>query len=91
MSITEHHVKSWREFFGPIQSGHKKHDLRINDRNFKINDRLILEEFDFAQGNYTGRTCTCKITFITSRHQPCAFSSAVLHRDYVILSLEIVK
>jgi len=91
--MTEHRVKSWVPFFKAFESGAKKHDLRdTKDRNYQIGDTLILEEFDpFAPAGsdgYTGRKLAMGITYITGRSTPCAFSSAVLDRDYVILSLE---
>lgn len=38
-------------------------------------------------GCYTGEKHVVEVSFITSSQYPCAFSSAVLPRDYVILSL----
>jgi hypothetical protein len=39
-----HELKCWPEFFKPIQSGEKTFELRRNDRNFHLNDILILKE-----------------------------------------------
>jgi hypothetical protein len=88
--MTEHTVKSWTSFFQAIKAGDKKHDLRKDDRNFQLGDVLILQEYDPFKGEYSGEECRVKITYITGRATPCAFSSAVLDRDYVILSLELV-
>jgi Domain of unknown function (DUF3850) len=90
--MTLHIVKSWTHFFKAIASGEKKHDLRYDaDRNFKVGDILRLEEYDPFAAQYTGKTVSAKVTFITSRASPCAFSLAVLDRDYCILSLELVS
>lgn len=40
--MNTHTVKSWVHFFDAIESGNKKHDLRKNDRNYKVGDTLIL-------------------------------------------------
>lgn len=85
--MTKHHVKSWLHFFKAINDGVKTHDLRKNDRNYKIGDTLILEEYDNINGRYTGRTLEREITYITSEEVPCAFSSAALEKGYCILSL----
>lgn len=85
-----HYMKSWTQFFDGIRNGKKKHDLRRNDRDFKVGDFCILEEYDFAAGKYTGRRCKVLITWVTSNQFPCAYSSAVLDREYCILSLELI-
>lgn len=87
--MTTHDLKSWSQFFQPIKSGAKKHDLRKNDRAFKVGDTCVLREYDFAAGNYTGDYVNAAVTFITDKQFPCAFSSAVLPPDYCILSLEV--
>lgn len=84
----EHKVRSWRHLFEPINDGSKHHDLRKNDRDYHVGDTLVLQEFDIQTGKYTGREAKRKISYMTSRDFPCAFSSAVLPNDYCILSLE---
>lgn len=86
---TTHVLKSWTQFFQPIADGRKKHDLRKNDRGFKVGDICLLREYDFAKGDYTGEEVEAEVTFITDKQFPCAFSSAVLPPDYCILSLEL--
>ena len=89
MKMTVHNVKSWVPFFQLLKSGAKKHDMRdMKDRNYKVGDILILEEYNPFIGEYTGDAMKMKITYITSRDTPCAFSSSALDRDYCILSLE---
>lgn len=39
-------------------------------------------------GCYTGEEHVVEVSFITSQQYPCAYSSAVLPKDYVILSLK---
>lgn len=85
-----HHCKSWTHFFDAIVKGDKKHDLRKTDRNFQIGDIIVLQKYDPVLGKYTGDECKVKITYITSNTTPCAFSSAVLEKDYCILSLELI-
>lgn len=86
-----HHVKSWKHFFQAIKDGSKKHDLRMNDRDFNVGDHLILEEYDNINGEYTGDKCRAMVTYITDTRVPCAFSSAALDRKFSILSLEVIS
>lgn len=55
MNQKNHHLKTWPEFFEPIQLGEKKFEVRKNDRDFMIGDILILEEYDPETETYTGR------------------------------------
>jgi hypothetical protein len=86
-SHTVHTVKSWSHFYDAIVEGKKLHDLRKDDRNYKVGDTLILCRYDIKTGEYTGEQCWRKISYITSNKYPCAYSSAVLPHEYVILSL----
>lgn len=87
-----HSVKSWSYLFQALKSGAKKHDIRdMRDRPYAVGDILVLNEFDQAVGKYTGDKLTCRVTYITSRDVPCAFSSAVLDRNFCILSLELTS
>lgn len=89
-----HECRSWSHLFKPIKSGVKTHDLRINDRNYQVGDRIRLREYDISKARYTGDEVTVDITYITGRdegHHPCAFSSAVLPREYCILSISLVN
>ena len=68
--------------------GIKTHDIRdMRDRDYKVGDTIVLQEFDQATGKYSGEEINCEITYITDRDVPCAFSSAVLDRDFGILSI----
>lgn len=89
--MTTHTVKSWPQFFQAIKAGKKLHDLRRSDRDYQVGDTLILQEYDPIRGEYTGDQITCEITFKTDNHNPCAYSSAYLDRQAVILSLKLYK
>ena len=85
-------VKSWPAYFQAIVDGRKLHDVRdMGERDYRVGDRLVLQEYDPFKGQYTGREQEVEITYITDRATPCAFSSAVLNRDYAILSLKLVR
>lgn len=86
----EHRLKCWPEFFAAIVSGRKTHDLRrADDRDFRVGDTLLLEEFDPKAEHYTGRKTKVRITYITSADSPCALSVFALHPDFCILSIAL--
>lgn len=92
--MATHKVRSWKHLFQPMLDGIKTHDLRVDDRNYKVGDFLHLQEYDIEAGAYTGREFLMEITYITGRalgQSPCAFSGAVLHPSYVILSVRKVN
>jgi hypothetical protein len=86
-----HDVKSWPEFFSPIIAGVRSHELRVNDRNYAVDDLLRLHEWDPKIEDYTGRTAVVRITSITSHAIPCAASALALADDHCILSIRMVE
>jgi hypothetical protein len=84
-------MKSWPAFFQAIKGGYKLHDIRSKkDRTFEVGQRWLLQEYDPFKGEYTGDSLVVEITYITSNDTPCAYSSAVLDRDAVVLSLKVL-
>lgn len=84
-----HYVKSWIHLFQAAKAGLKTHDFRdMSERDYKVGDILVLQEFDFVKGKYTGDEVEMEITYITDRTTPCAFSSAVLKPGYGVLSIK---
>jgi hypothetical protein len=91
-SFAVHKLKCWTKFFDPIHRGEKRHDLRrATDRNFRIGDHLMLQEFDPEANRYTGRNQLVEITYITSSEEPCALSEIALNPDFCILSIAPVS
>lgn len=84
----DHEVKSWPFLFQPIIEGIKTHDIRDKrDRDYNVGEVMLLREFDPAKGEYTGREARVLITYITDNVTPCAMSSAVLDRNFAVLSI----
>lgn len=86
--IKTHVLKSWPRFFDAVLSGQKKHELRKNDRNFKVGDLLQLKEFDPETDTFTGREQIVEITYITSAENPCALSDNGLTDGFCVLSID---
>ena len=57
MTPTIHDLKCWPSPFEEILSGMKRFEFRKNDRDFKIRDLLILNEWNPDSSDFTGRAC----------------------------------
>lgn len=55
------------EFMEAQLNGLKNFEIRKNDRNFEVNDMLWLREW--SNGEYTGRSISVSVTFITDYKQ----------------------
>lgn len=91
MTPRTHHLKSWPRFFRPIVQGERTHELRRNDRDFRVGDILFLREWDERAEQYTGATCQATITSLTSQEVPCAVSDEGLRPDFCILSIRVLR
>ena len=65
-SIKTHHLKTWPKYFQLVRSGHKTFELRIDDRDFQVGDKLTLQEWLPTQRRYTGVEIYAEITHILS-------------------------
>jgi hypothetical protein len=64
-SFDIHDLKTHPEPFSAIRCGVKKYEIRKNDRNFKVDDILRLQEYNPETNKYTGQQEYCKISYIT--------------------------
>ena len=62
--MTEHHLKSWPEYFEPIFEGYKNFELRRNDRDYRIGDVLVLREWEPNTKTYSERKCRRRVRFV---------------------------
>lgn len=56
-----HTLKCDPEFFGPVSLGLKTAEIRLNDRDYKVGDWLILQEY---HNGYSGRQVSRKVVHI---------------------------
>ncbi|WP_162921691.1 DUF3850 domain-containing protein [Listeria costaricensis] len=79
-SIDIHELKIAPRYFKDILYQHKRFENRINDRNYKVGDLLMLKEFD--QNGYTGNKLYVRVTYMTD---------AFTKDDYVCLGFEVLN
>lgn len=77
-----HKLKTWREFFVLVLSGVKKFEVRLNDRDYRVGDELLLQEWDPKANEYTGRNLSRVVTYILEGGQ---FG---IEPEYVVLGIK---
>jgi len=60
MAVIEYKLHS--EYYDQINSGKKKFELRLNDREVNEGDILLLREWDRIKNEYTGRNIEKTVT-----------------------------
>jgi hypothetical protein len=76
-----HNLKINKEFFIPVLEQIKTFEIRRNDRDFHIGDKIILNEWDEKKKQYTGRKTNVEITYITDYEQK---------DNYVVFSFKVI-
>ena len=72
---TMHDLKCWDCYFEAVDSGLKTFEIRLNDRDYKLHDSLLLREWDPARKVYTGRALLMRVTYIfgSPTHLPIGY------------------
>ena len=60
-----HELKCWHDEMREIRLGDKTHEVRVNDRDFKVGDVLHLREWYPQRKKYTGDEVLVRVTNIT--------------------------
>lgn len=73
-----HELKTWPQPFAALMCGDRRHEIRVNDRDYRVGDTLLLREWiPQAHGArpqtvgmdgspyYTGREITALVSYIT--------------------------
>ena len=61
-TMTVHHLKTIQPYFNEVFMLRKEFELRKNDRDYKVGDKLILEEWDGEK--YTGKKIARTVMYI---------------------------
>ncbi|HEK4692909.1 TPA: DUF3850 domain-containing protein [Clostridioides difficile] len=74
-----HELKILPQYFKEVVNGNKNFEVRKNDRGFKKDDLLVLQEFDGEK--YTGLETRKEITYVLE-------NSDYLQNGYVVLGIK---
>lgn len=92
MSASIHRLKVWPTYWSLIDDNVKTFEIRKNDRNFKVGDYLVLDEWNpnqapgYLAGHYTPKEALVRIiTYILVGGQ---FG---LEEGYVVLQMEALR
>lgn len=65
MTPRHHLLKIWPQYFNDIRRGKKTAEIRFDDRDFRIGDTLILQEWKPLKKAYTGRAIRKRVVGMT--------------------------
>ncbi len=65
-SFRIHNIKCWPEPFAALERGDKTCEVRKNDRNYRVGDVLVINEYYPDATFVTGCTLTMLVTHITT-------------------------
>lgn len=59
-----HNLKTWPEYYAAVRGGSKRFELRLNDRDFQVGDKVALSEYDPKTESYTNDHMHLRITYV---------------------------
>jgi ASC-1-like (ASCH) protein len=80
MAYFTHDLKIHPEYYKAVVTGKKTFEIRKNDRDYHVGDKLFLNEFDPIKEEYTGRRTRVIVTYLTNYAQI---------DNYVVMGFEI--
>jgi hypothetical protein len=82
-----HELKITCNFFTDIFFLNKNFEIRKNDRDFKVNDTLILKEYDDIEEQYTGCEAKCKVIYILKSEE---FPQGI-KEGYCVMGIKVLE
>jgi hypothetical protein len=77
-----HTLKTWPEYFKAVRLWEKNFEVRKADRDFKVGDRILFQEWNPETGKYTGQEFDRLIGYILKGGQ---FG---IEEGYVVIDLK---
>lgn len=66
-----HKLKTIQPYFDDVDLGGKTFEVRKNDRNFKVGDFMVLQEWKMNKSCYTGNEVKTIITYVLDNEEYC--------------------
>jgi hypothetical protein len=88
-----HHLKSHPSFFAQTLDGSKTFEVRRDDRGYRVDDKIVVHEWDPQIGNprvadgYSGRTLQGTITCVVRGTDLAPLGIDLLGDDFVVLGV----
>lgn len=79
----EHDLKTWPEYFDEVIAGRKTFEVRVNDRDYRVGDTLLLREYAPEISRYSGRVTRQIVTYTMS-------GRFGIDPKYVIMGLRVI-
>jgi len=86
-AVRVHVVKEWPAPFAEFLAGLRDFEIRVNDRDYKAGDRLVVQEFDPHKGQLTGRELHRSIKLVVSANSYGGMFHGALAPNFVVLGL----
>jgi len=83
--MVTHELKTRPKNFQPIYEGTKNFEIRYNDRDYKVGDRLRLREYDISTGKYSGMEVLVRVDYLLD-----SFEDPAISLDYVVMSTYLI-
>lgn len=77
-----HEIKSWPRYFEGVWEGTKPFEVRKNDRDYRVGDRILQREWTPETERYTGREVLSDVTYVLDDS-----ASGGLTKGYVVLGI----
>jgi len=84
MPFKIHEVKCIQPWFDDVWTRRKTFEVRFNDRNYEVNELLLLREYRPTSKTYTGKEILCEITYLLNHPQ-------FVLEGFVILQINILR
>ena len=83
-----HELDIHPKYFKAIIEERKTHEIRKNDRNFKVGDFLYLREWNPKTQRYTGKYRWVLVKYVDKLNMT---DYSIFESDYVAMSISILK
>jgi hypothetical protein len=82
-----HELRCWPDSFQAVWDGIKTFEVRVDDRNYRDGDQLLLSEYDPHTERYSGRKVLVDVPYLLPGGQCCT----VLSVSAVVMSIRVVS